>query len=157
MKNQFAIKLDGQFTEAGAFDTGVEITAQGDSDCLCARPFASFHKQVARCAEKPLDHLGLAGDVTDIHLDSVEDTSKPFHLAYHYHKDNYFSVPTFRRQLPTSAPDELASRSSSRSEEGDEALGPAIEETYRARIRFPRTTQFRRRPRRGSLATTANT
>ena len=37
---------------------------------------------------------GLPGDVDDVQLDSLEDTSQPFHLKFHLHQDQYFVVPS---------------------------------------------------------------
>src|SRR5258708_14993245 len=82
---------------------------------------------------------GLAGDVSDIHLDSIEDTSKPFHLGYHYHKDNYFSVPNSGvsfRILPAMRLPRVAAANPKKALQPVK-VGPAIEEVYRAHIQFP--------------------
>src|SRR5437016_3421479 len=95
VKNQLTFKLDGKFTEAGAFDTAVEISAQGDSDVPLRSAFREIPQARWQEALKNLSAMwGLAGDVSDIHVDSLEDTSKPFRLAYRFRKDNYFTVPT---------------------------------------------------------------
>jgi len=47
---------------------------------------------------------GLPGDVDDIQLDPVEDTSKPFHLTYHLRQDRYFIVPSTSVNFAPSRP-----------------------------------------------------
>lgn len=94
VKNQLTIKLDGEFSEAGAFDTAIDITAQGDSDLPLRSVFRGTPQTQWQEVLKNLSRMwGLAGDVSNIHLDALDDTSKPFHVVYHYHKDNYFVVP----------------------------------------------------------------
>ena len=71
------------------FDSAVEIVAQGDTDVPLRAAFRSLSQAEWMDVLKRLSSVwGLEGDVSDVHLDSVEDTSKPFHLVYHYHKDN---------------------------------------------------------------------
>jgi tetratricopeptide (TPR) repeat protein len=80
---------------------------------------------------------GLPGDVDDIHVDPIEDTSKPFHLTYRLHEDRYFMVPTtgvnFRPIPPLGMP---AIRESEKSTEPLN-IGPAGESDYRIRLQFP--------------------
>ncbi len=140
VKNEFSIKLDGKFTEAGAFDTGVEITAQGDSDLPLRMAFRSLPQTRWPDVLKNMSAMwGLAGDVSDIHLDSLEDTSKPFHLAYRYRKDNYFSVPTSGVSFRILPPMQLRRMSAADPKKPMKPLkvGPAVEQTYHAHILFP--------------------
>jgi tetratricopeptide (TPR) repeat protein len=140
VKNQFSIKLDGKFTEEGAFDTGVEITAQGDSDWPLRSAFRTIPQARWTDALKNLSSMwGLAGDVSDIQVDSLEDTSKPFHLAYRYHKDNYFTVPNSGVSFRILPPMQLRFARSANPKKPLEPVnvGPAIEEAYRAHIQFP--------------------
>ncbi|MGB7331278.1 MAG: tetratricopeptide repeat protein, partial [Terriglobales bacterium] len=80
---------------------------------------------------------GLPGDVGDVHLDSIEDTSKPFHLKYHLRQDQYFLVPStsvnFRPIPPLGMP---AIRASEKNTEPLN-IGPAGETDYRVRLQFP--------------------
>jgi len=140
VKNQFSIKLDGKFSEAGSLDTAVEISAQGDSEIPLRSAFRSISQSHWEEVLKFISATwGLAGDVSDIHLDSLEDTSKPFHLTYRYHKENYFAVPTsgvsFRILPPMSARHVSAADPKHPMKPVD--IGPAIEEIYRAHIVFP--------------------
>ena len=74
---------------------------------------------------------------TDVQLDPIEDTSKPFHLKYHLHQDRYFVVPStsvnFRPIPPLGVP---AIRASEKSTEPMD-IGPAGEMDYRVRLQFP--------------------
>jgi len=140
VKNEIGINLDGKFTEAGAFDTTVEITAQGDSDVPLRMAFRRLSQAQWQEALKNLSTMwGLAGDVSDIHLDSLEDTSKPFHLAYHYHKDNYFSVPTAGVSFRILPPMQIRRLRPADPKNALKPLdvGPAGEQLYRAHIQFP--------------------
>lgn len=150
VKNQISIKLDGKFTQTGAFDSTVEIAAQGDRDVPLRSVFRNLSQADWTDVLKRISSVwGLEGDVSDIHLDSVEDTSKPFHLVYHYHKDNYFSVPnsgvSFRvlppmriRHVPPADPKKPMKPLK---------VGPAGEEVYRARIQFPSNYTIQLAPR----------
>ncbi len=140
VKNQFSIMLDGKFTETGAFDVGVEILARGDSDVPLRGAFRRLPQAQWQDALKNISTMwGLAGDVSDIQLDSIEDTSKPFHLTYHYHKDNYFSVPTAGVNFRILPPMRLHHLPAADPKHPLKPLnvGPAIEETYHAHVQFP--------------------
>lgn len=134
------MKMDGKFTETGAFDVTVDISAQGDSDL----PLRASFRQIPQ-ADWPrmLQFLsaqwGLAGDVSEIHLDSLEDTTKPFHLTYHYHKDNYFAVPNPGVDFQILPALQLPGVPGPRGKKGSEPIniGPATERTYRAHMEFP--------------------
>jgi tetratricopeptide (TPR) repeat protein/transglutaminase-like putative cysteine protease len=140
VKNSLSIKLDGKFTQTGAFDSGVEIVAQGDSDIPLRAAFRSLPQTQWTDILTQLSALwGLAGEVSDIHLDSVEDTSKPFHLVYHYHKDNYFSVPNsgvgFRILPPMQV--RHVQQFDPRKPAKPLNVGPAGEQVYEAHVQFP--------------------
>ena len=140
VKNQFAIKLEGKFTEAGAFDTTVEITAQGDSDIPLRYSFRRISQAQWPDVLKNLSRIwGLAGDVSDIHVDALEDTSKPFRLTYHYRKDNYFIVPNSGVSFRILPPMHLrrARAANPRKPLQPVDVGPAVEQTYHAHIQFP--------------------
>ena len=80
---------------------------------------------------------GLPGDVDNVQLDPIEDTSMPFHLKYHLHQDGYFQVPSanvnFRPIPPLGVP---AVRAPEKSMEPIN-IGPAGEVDYRVRLQFP--------------------
>lgn len=130
--------LDGKFTEFGALDATLEVTAQGDRDWPMRASFRRFSQAQWKDFVKVLSSgWGLPGNVDDIQLDPVEDTSKPFHLTYHLRQDRYFIVPStsvnFRAIPPLGVP---AIRASEKSTEPLD-IGPAGEMDYRVRLQFP--------------------
>ena len=130
--------LDGKFTEFGALDATLEVTAQGDRDWPMRASFRRFSQAQWKDFVKALSaSWGLPGDVDDVQLDPIEDTSKPFHLKYHLRQDQYFVVPStsvnFRPIPPLGMP---AIRASEKSTEPLN-IGPAGEMDYRVRLQFP--------------------
>src|ERR1700675_4128843 len=130
--------LDGKFSEFGALDASLEVTAQGDRDWPMRASFRRFSQAQWKDFVKVLStSWGLPGDVDHVELDPIEDTSKPFHLKYHLHQDRYFTVPStsvnFRPIPPLGTP---AIRASERSTEPLN-IGPAGEMDYRVRLQFP--------------------
>jgi len=140
VKNVMIIKMDGSFSETGAFDSGVEMTAQGDSELSMRAAF----RQVPEADWKRLLQIflaawGVAGDVSDIQLLTPADTAKPFHLTFRIHKDNYFIVPTSGTSFRLLPPTRLSRLRKVSAKKASEPLdvGPAVEEVYRAHIQFP--------------------
>jgi transglutaminase-like putative cysteine protease/tetratricopeptide (TPR) repeat protein len=130
--------LDGKFSEFGALDASLEVTAQGDRDWPMRASFRRFSQAQWKDFVKALSaSWGLPGDVDLVQLDPIEDTSKPFHLKYHLHQDRYFTVPStsvnFRPIPPLGTP---AIRASEKSTEPMN-IGPAGEMDYRVRFQFP--------------------
>ena len=130
--------LDGKFSEFGALDASLDVTAQGDRDWPMRASFRRFSQAQWKDFVKVLSaSWGLPGDVDLVQLDSIEDTSKPFHLKYHLHQERYFTVPStsvnFRPIPPLGTP---AIRASERSREPMD-IGPAGEMDYRVRLQFP--------------------
>ena len=130
--------LDGKFGEFGTLDATLEVTAQGDRDWPMRASFRRYSEAQWKDLVKVLSaNWGLPGDVDDVQVDPIEDTSKPFHLKYHLHQDQYFSVPStgvnFRPIPPLGMP---AARASGK---GTEPLnvGPAGVTDYRVRLQFP--------------------
>ena len=130
--------LEGKFSDFGALDATLEFTAQGDRDWPMRASFRRFSQAQWKDFVKALSaSWGLPGDVDDVKLDPIEDTSKPFHLKYHLHQDRYFIVPStsvnFRPIPPLGMP---AIRASEKSTEPMN-IGPAGETDYRVRLQFP--------------------
>ena len=150
VKNELSIKLDGKFTQTGAFDSAVEITAQGDSDVPLRAAFRNLSQAEWTDVLKRISSMwGLEGDVSDVHLDSVEDTSKPFHLVYHFHKDNYFTVPNSGvsfRILPPMRVHHVPPLDRKKPMKPLN-VGPTVEELYHARIQFPSNYTIQGAPR----------
>jgi len=130
--------LEGKFTEFGALDATLEVTAQGDRDWPLRASFRRFPQAQWKDFVKALSaSWRLSGDVDDVQLDPIEDTSKPFHLKYHLRQDKYFIVPSasvdFRPIPPLGMP---AIRASEKTTEPLD-IGPAGEMDYRVRLQFP--------------------
>ena len=130
--------LDGKFTEFGALDATLEVTAQGDRDWPLRATFRRYPQAQWKDFLKALSaSWGLPGDVDDVQLDSIEDTSKPFHLKYYLHQDRYFIIPSasvdFRPLPPLGMPPIRASQKSTEPLN----IGPAGETDYRVRLQFP--------------------
>jgi len=140
VKNRIALDMQGKFTEVGAFDSTIDLTAQGDSDWPIRAAFRRIPRaDWPRILETFSASWGMAGDVSDIHLEGLEDTSKPFHIAYHYHEGNFFKVPTSGsdfRILPLMARTRAIVRTKSKGAEPLD-VGPAGEQIYHARVQFP--------------------
>jgi transglutaminase-like putative cysteine protease/tetratricopeptide (TPR) repeat protein len=138
VKTSMRFTLDGKFSEFGALDATLEVTAQGDRDWPMRGSFRRFSQAQWKDFVKVLSAgWGLPGDVDDVQLDPIEDTSRPFHLKYHLHQDRYFIVPStsvnFRPIPALVAP---AIRASGKSTEPLD-IGPAGEMDYRVRLQFP--------------------
>jgi transglutaminase-like putative cysteine protease/Flp pilus assembly protein TadD len=142
VKTFLHFNLDGKFSEYGALDATVDVTAQGDRDWPMRRNFRQVSSSQWKDYVKALSQSwGVPGDVDAIHLDSIEDTSKPFHLTYHLHQDRYFVVPSagvsFRPIPPLGMP---AARTDSQGTDGKKSsldIGPAGETEYRVHLQFP--------------------
>src|SRR6202795_2288282 len=137
IKTCMRFTLDGKFSEFGALDASLEVTAQGDRDWPMRASFRRFSQAEWKDFVKALSaSWGLPGDVDHVELDPIEDTSKPFHLKYHLHQDRYFVVPSTSVNLrpipPLGTP---AIRASERSTEPLN-IGPAGEMDYRVRLQF---------------------
>jgi len=138
VKNFARFMVEGKFSEFGSLDATVEFTAQGDRDY----PMRAGFRQVPQARWKDFVGVvsgswGLPGEVDDIHVDPIEDTSKPFRLKYHLRQDQYFQVPSasanFRPIPPLGVP---APNTSAKSKEPF-TIGPAGEVDYRVRLQFP--------------------
>src|ERR1035437_5632918 len=130
--------LDGKFSEFGALDATLEVTAQGDRDWPMRAAFRRSSQAQWKDFVKALSaSWGLPGDVDDVQIDPTEDTSKPFHLKYRLRVDQYFVVPSasvnFRPIPPLGMP---AIRASEKSKEPLD-IGPAGDMDYRLRLQFP--------------------
>lgn len=135
VKNSELLSIDGKFSETGALDATVELTATGDSDYPLRMEFRSIPQpNWERFVDLIAKAWDLPGDVSDITLGALEDTSKPFHLHFRIHNDQYFTVPgRIDRAVPL-PPILVKGESTKPSEPID--VGPAVERTYRAHLQF---------------------
>jgi tetratricopeptide (TPR) repeat protein/transglutaminase-like putative cysteine protease len=138
IKTFLHFSLDGKVSEFGALDVTLDVTAQGDRDWPMRAAFRRYSQAQWNDFVKILSaSWGLPGDVDDVDLDPIEDTSKPFHLKYHLHQDRYFVVPStsvnFRPIPPLGLPGIRASEKST----DPLNIGPAGDMDYRIRLQFP--------------------
>jgi len=137
--NTFAhFVLTGKFTEFAALDATLEFTAQGDRDWPMRAGFRRTPQAKWRDLTKAIStQWGLPGEIDNVQLDPIEDTSKPFHLKYHLRISRYFVVPSasvdFRLIPPLGLP---AVHASSKSTEPLD-IGPAGEFDYKVRLELP--------------------
>jgi transglutaminase-like putative cysteine protease/Flp pilus assembly protein TadD len=132
--------LDGSFTEFGALDATLEVIAQGDRDW----PMRAGFRRVSQAQWKDLVKAlsaswGLPGDVNDVQVDPIEDTSRPFHLKYRLHEDTYFIVPSANINFRPIPPLGLPAIRTSEKSTNPLNIGPAGETDYRVRLQFPAT------------------
>lgn len=130
--------LDGKFSEFGALDATLDVTAQGDRDWPMRGAFRRYSQTQWKELVKSLSaSWNLPGDVDDVQLDPIEDTSKPFHLKYHLHQDQYFAVPStgvnFRPIPPLGLPAIRVSEKSTAPLD----IGPEGEMDFRIHLQFP--------------------
>ena len=138
IKTFMRFSLNGKFSEYGALDATLEFTAQGDRDWPMRAGYRDMPQAQWKEFTKALSaSWGLAGDVDDVQLDPIEDTSKPFHLKYHLKQSRYFVVPSasvdFRPIPPLEVP---APRASAKSTDPID-IGPAGDMDYKVRLEFP--------------------
>src|SRR5262249_12524955 len=140
VRNSTTFNLNGRITELGGLDGNIDISATGDSDFRLRATF----RQVAqadwpRALEIVSRVWGIPGDVSDVHIERLEDTTKPLHLHYHIHKADYFKVPnsaTIFQVLPPSSVGRV--RRVKKNHPGDPLdVGPAGENVSRVHIDFP--------------------
>jgi len=139
-KDSTAFTINGKFSENGSFDATVSVTAQGDTDV----PLRAAFREVPQANWQRLVEIyslrwGLQGDISDIQVDPLDDTSKPFRLSYHFHRENFFVVPTSGANFRILPPIVLPALSKANPRKGSEPLdvGPATEQTYRAHVEIP--------------------
>ena len=146
VKNLMSMSIEGKYTETGALDANVDITAQGDSDF----PLRMSFREVPQPRwETVLEYVssrmwGMNGEVSNVQIPSGNDTTKPFHLTYHYHKDGYFVVPSsgvnFALLPPLGRAHAKPFNKKNPAEPVD--VGPSGDQVYRAKIQFPANYTF---------------
>ena len=113
IKTFMRFTLDGKFSDFGALDATLEVTAQGDRDWPMRSSFRRFSQAQWKDFVKALSaSWGLPGDVDDVQVDPIEDTSKPFHLKYRLHRGPIFCSAVGEREF-SSDPAAGAARGSS--------------------------------------------
>ena len=138
LKSFLRFQLSGKLTEYGALDATLDVTAQGDQDWPMRAGFRNVPESAWNDFTKILSaRWSLPGDVDQVQVGPLEDTSKPFHLQYHLRQDRYFVVPSssadFRVIPPLGLP---APRPGSTKTEPID-VGPAGEMDYKVHLEFP--------------------
>ncbi|MFY9562179.1 MAG: DUF3857 domain-containing protein [Terriglobales bacterium] len=138
VKSSARFTIDGKLSAFGALDATLEFTAQGDRDF----PMRAGFRQVPQARWKEFVRIlstswGFPGEVDQVQVDSIEDTSKPFHLKYHLHEDRYFAVPSTSANFRPIPPLGVRAVTSSAKSKEPIDIGPAGDMDYRVRLEFP--------------------
>lgn len=128
--------MDGKVSESGALDSTMTISASGDGGVFMRMAFR--HTPQAdwkRLAEYYARGQGLRGQVSDVEVNELEDTAKPFRLAYKYREDAYFTVPSTAAAFFPLPPLQLPRLSKPKPKEQLD-LGPVVELHDTAHLQF---------------------
>jgi len=141
VQNRTTLNIDAKFSEFGALDATVDLTASGDGGW----PLRAVFRRVAekdwpRALEYVSRSWGLQGDVSEVKIEAIENTTKPFHVVYHLHKTDYFKVPNSGVNFQLLPPISVGRVPKASKKHGSEPLdvGPAEERVYKLRLEFPR-------------------
>jgi tetratricopeptide (TPR) repeat protein len=136
-KNSMSISMDGKFSETGAFDATIDMSATGDSAVPLRMAFRSTSEvDWQKLAEILSWSQGLRGKVSELDVTPFDDTSKPFRLRYKYHNDAYFSVPTANVDFNPFPPIGLFRLPKKKKNEPID-IGPIGEVHQQAHLQFP--------------------
>ncbi|HKR83409.1 MAG TPA: tetratricopeptide repeat protein, partial [Terriglobales bacterium] len=140
VKNGTTLTVRAKVSELGALDADVELSATGDGDW----PVRATLRTVPQTNWKDTLELfssawGLPGDVSDVRIDPLGNTSKPLHISYHVHKADYFKVPSPATNFQLLPPSTVGRVLKPSKKHRDEPLdvGPAGESVSRIHIEFP--------------------
>ncbi len=98
--NTNLMEIDGKISDLGKFTAHVKHTVRGDDEFLYR---SSFHDAPETRWKDVVKQLGgFRGDITDVKLSDLSDTSKPLVLEYNVSVANYlpFSAKNSEMQLP---------------------------------------------------------
>jgi tetratricopeptide (TPR) repeat protein len=140
VKNRTTLNIDAKFSEFGALDAKLEITSTGDGAWPLRRTFRRVPQtDWPRVLEFLSRAWGLQGDISDVKIDAIEETAKPFHMTCHLHKADYFKVPSSGvsfQLLPAISAGRMPRASKKHAGEPID-VGPAEERIYHLRVEFP--------------------
>jgi Flp pilus assembly protein TadD len=140
VKNLTALTVKAKISELGALDADVELTATGDSDWPLRALFRELPQaNWSQAMERVSAVLGLPGDVSEPHIEAIENTTKPLRVGYHLHKADYFKVPSAATNFQFLPPSSIGRVAKASKKHPGEPLdiGPAGEATYKVHIEFP--------------------
>jgi len=139
VKNLTKLNLDVKLSELGSLDANVNLTATGDDDWPLRAAFREVPEtNWPRVLELFSRVWGMQGDISEVKVDAIENTTKPFHLSYHVHKSDYFKVPSsvnFQLLPPISGGRVPKVGKKHAAEPLD--VGPAEERVYHLHVEFP--------------------
>ncbi len=139
VKNLTKLNLDVKLSELGAMDANIDVTATGDDDWPIRAAFREVPEtNWGRLLEIFSRGWGLQGDVSDVKIEAIENTAKPFHLSYRLHKADYFKVPSSVnfQLLPPISGGRVPKASKKHATEPVD-VGPAEERVYHLHAEFP--------------------
>jgi len=140
VKDRTTLNINAKFSQFGALDASLELASTGDSAWQLRGTFRRVPQtDWPRVLEFVSRAWGLQGDISDVKIDTIEDTAKPFHLLYHLRQADYFKVPNSGvnfRLLPAISVGRLP-RASKRHSGEPLDVGPAEERIYHLRVEFP--------------------
>jgi tetratricopeptide (TPR) repeat protein len=139
LKTLTRLNLDVKLSELGVLDANVDLTATGDDDW----PLRAGFREVPQTNWPRLLELfsrawGMQGEASEIKVDALENTTKPFHVSYHLHKADYFKVPSsvnFQLLPPLSGGRVPKAGKKHAAEPLD--VGPAGDRVYHLHVEFP--------------------
>jgi transglutaminase-like putative cysteine protease/tetratricopeptide (TPR) repeat protein len=136
-KNTWSFSNDGKISENGAIDSSIVVSAEGDTAVFMRMAFRSTSQaDWKRLAEYYARGQGLPGQVSDVEVTELENTAKPLRLAYKYHDDAYFKVPSSNAAFFPFSPLQLPRlRKPKAGEQLD--LGPMVEMHDKTHLQFP--------------------
>jgi tetratricopeptide (TPR) repeat protein len=142
VKNSLTYTMDGRLSDSGALDATIDLSAAGDSAVLFRIAFRSTAQADWQRLAETLSWIdGLPGKVGDLDVESLEDTAKPFHLRYKYHRDSYFPVPSTGSPFLPFPPLRFAALPKKKSNEPLD-IGPVGEVRYKVHLRFANNYTF---------------
>ena len=140
VKSGAALTVNAKVSELGAMDANVEVATTGDSDW----PIRAAFREVSpadwpRALQFFSQQWGLPGDVTDVHIEKLEDPAKPLRITYHVHKADFFKVPSSATNFQLLRHRGLRRVAKASKKHPGEPLdvGPAGEDLTRAHVEFP--------------------
>jgi len=83
-------EIDAKLSDAGVLEGKVEHSYRGDSELLLRALFRQFpQSQWKDLAQGISQGAGFGGEVSEVEVDSPEDTSEPFHFSNQYARKDY--------------------------------------------------------------------
>ena len=140
VQNGTKLNINGKVSELGALDANVELTATGDAGFRLRATFRQVPQaNWPRALEMVSRVWGLLGDVSEVHIDALENTTKPFRVTYHMHKADYFKAPSSAVNFQLLPPSSVGRVPKASKKHPGEPLdvGPAGENTSHVHIEFP--------------------